>query len=189
MHCCLAFSEFTEIILNEIGGVKLSNCHVVIWNKSFIGFIFILLILSNADVLYTTRNDWLDLLPAGGTTWSSNFVEVLFQIFLITTLSSSLAWSMFPGIKKICEYRLLNAIKYKQHFHFIYWQNDFQTAYTHWLNFTLSVISHIHSQTFCFYVKGSPYECKKCCIKHDSAIAVKRHVHCHQSAASHSLRT
>ena len=37
-----------------------------------------------------------DLLPAGGTTWSSNLLFVRFQIFLITDLSSSFAWSMLP---------------------------------------------------------------------------------------------
>lgn len=34
--------------------------------------------------------------PAGGTTWSSSFMLVLFQIFLITALSSSLACSRLP---------------------------------------------------------------------------------------------
>jgi len=41
-----------------------------------------------------------NLLPAGGTTWSSNFMLVLFQIFFITDLSSSFAWSIFPIMKK-----------------------------------------------------------------------------------------
>lgn len=36
-------------------------------------------------------------LPAGGTTWSKSLGLVLFQIFLMTALNSSLAWSMFPS--------------------------------------------------------------------------------------------
>lgn len=37
--------------------------------------------------------------PAGGTTWSSSFMLVFFQIFLITARSSSLACSRLPGFK------------------------------------------------------------------------------------------
>jgi len=39
-----------------------------------------------------------NLLPAGGTTWSSNFMLVRFHIFFMTVLSSSFAWSIIPAI-------------------------------------------------------------------------------------------
>lgn len=38
-----------------------------------------------------------DLPPAGGATWSKSLVLVLFQIFLMTALSSSLHWSILPA--------------------------------------------------------------------------------------------
>ena len=44
----------------------------------------------------TERKKIENLLPAGGTTWSSSFGLVRFQIFFITARSSSLAVSMFP---------------------------------------------------------------------------------------------
>lgn len=47
-----------------------------------------------------TFTDWDRILhspPAGGTTWSSSFMLVRFQIFLIIALSSSLACSRLPA--------------------------------------------------------------------------------------------
>ena len=50
---------------------------------------------------HPTQNHWTEkienLLPAGGTTWSSSLGLVRFQIFFITARSSSLAWSILPG--------------------------------------------------------------------------------------------
>lgn len=43
------------------------------------------------------RGDGGHLPPAGGTTWSSSFMLVLFQIFLMMARSSSLACSRFPA--------------------------------------------------------------------------------------------
>lgn len=40
----------------------------------------------------------LKIPPGGGTTWSKSFGLVLFQIFLITALSSAFASSMFPSV-------------------------------------------------------------------------------------------
>lgn len=39
--------------------------------------------------------------PAGGTTWSSSFMLVRFQIFLIMARNSSLACSRFPDGKEM----------------------------------------------------------------------------------------
>jgi hypothetical protein len=36
--------------------------------------------------------------PGGGTTWSKSFGLVLFQIFLMTALSSAFASSIFPSV-------------------------------------------------------------------------------------------